>query len=83
MMMMTVVVWREDERVNFFDSYGIPIQMYSYVTKRLRGETVVETSDRLQGLTHTCGHYCVTFCLFVSRGWSVEEFVNFWLERPV
>ena len=74
MMMMAMVVWRE--------RHGILIQMYSSVAKRSRGEDVVETSDRLQGLSRTCGHYCATFCLFVSRGWSVEEFVNFWLYRP-
>ena len=77
-----IVVWREGEKVNFFDSYGIPIQMYPSVAKRLRGKNVVETSDRLQGLTPACGHYCASFCLFVSRGWSMQEFVNYWLDRP-
>lgn len=68
-----------------FDSFGVPINLYSNVVEALttRSASVQTTNVTLQDpRTGVCGDHGVAFCLAASRSLTLSEFVDYWKYWP-
>ena len=67
--------------VNYFDSFGRHPGVHPRLADKFRREAeLVNYNQHLfQNLSSTaCGDYCILFCFFASRGWSMQRYVD-WL----
>jgi hypothetical protein len=66
----------------FFDSYGLAPSIYRSVNAALGHNETRYTDVRLQNVnSDSCGHYCVAYCLAVTRNLSLDRFVDYWKKR--
>ena len=68
--------------VEFFDSYGLPVEMYPLIHSTLDPLPITSNSTQLQCLsTDVCGNYCVALGLAVARGVDMRTFVSYWRNK--
>ena len=71
----------EDNVIYYFDSFGRNPASYSYVAETLLlSNKIIEWNKYFfqNPATNVCGDYCTLFALLVSRGWHLQQYVN-WL----
>ena len=64
-------------KVEYFDSLGVPVRdaFLDFVT--CHGHNYYSyNSDRVQGFSDACGHYCLFFCYYRARGELFETIMN-------
>lgn len=81
----TAIFINENRELNYFDSYGRPpksLHMTRFIQRNSRKAKFSKTV--LQDVKSTvCGQYCIVFLLFLSRGISMEEFLNIFSNSPI
>ena len=71
----------EKGEIEFFDSFGLPPNMYEGVQEFLKGQrpnSVIYNHRQLQSTkSDACGHYCLFFSHYRSKGVRMEKIVEF------
>ena len=67
----------DDDTLEFFDSFGLPPDMYN-LTENLPETTAISYNSRqLQSYySEVCGHYCLYYCYFKVRGYRMSDIVS-------
>lgn len=76
-----IAMFFENERLDFFDSFGFAPQDYDdAVMKFIQKQNIKDvfyTNRQLQSIdSDACGHYCILFALFRSKGESLQESIT-------
>ena len=78
-----VAVFSENEQLEFFDSFGLPPDVYEGVVSFLRAQGWPEEFDatyndeQIQSIdSDACGHYCILFCHFRARGVAYADILR-------
>lgn len=74
-------IYITDKYYNVFDSYGRNLNNDSYISSFLRSyankrEYTYSPFVLQQNTTSTCGLFCILFILIMSRGYTLNEFIN-------
>lgn len=77
------VFFRDANRCDFFDSYGLPPSSYSLCPALPcskhggSNETIFYNPFQLQDFPdRTCGHHCLFFALHRAQGFSLKQIIN-------
>ena len=63
-------------RLEMFDSYGLPPSAYNLQNK-LPADVIVYNNRPLQGLfSNVCGQYCLYYCYFKARGYAMNDILS-------
>lgn len=68
-----------DGPIEFFDSLGKDPRYYNeklYFFLCRSSKYFVKINKRIQGNTNVCGDYCLLYCYFRSKGYSMLDFLN-------
>lgn len=76
-----IAIFITDKCFNVFDSYGRDLNNDRYISSFLRSysnKRKYKYSPFIlqQSTTSTCGLFCVLFIMMMSRGYTLDEFVN-------
>ena len=69
----------DKKKCTFFDSYGNNPSVFNLNSYLKQFSIELEfNKQRLQGLTSSsCGHYCIFFIRLISRGYSLDEIIQY------
>jgi len=75
-----IAMFYENQRLDFFDSFGFAPQDYHddvmQFIQRQNVNDVFYTNEQLQSIdSDACGHYCILFGLFRAIGESLQELI--------
>ena len=66
-----------DKNVEFWDSLGQKPWTYgTYFKDFFRNKIFLYNNKQLQGYDETCGHFCLYFAFYRSRGYSIKAIAN-------
>ena len=72
------------KEVEFFDSYGLPPDLYPNIADALnilRIPKVYNATRIQQPLTDVCGQYCIAYCYASARGFDLDTIVSYWKKK--
>ena len=76
-----IAVFTVGRVIYYFDSFGRHPAVYPLLCEKfkLESNSIHYNKHLFQNLSSTaCGDYCLLFCLLLSRGWSMQRYVD-WL----
>ena len=75
-----VAMYCENDKLEFFDSFGMPPSMYEGVPifiERQRPNSIIYNCQQLQSIdTDVCGHYCITYAVWRAQDSSLQDIMH-------
>lgn len=63
--------------IEFFDSFGQQPILYNLEAKLPSAQRIVYNTKQLQSVdSQVCGHYCLFYCYYRARGYSMNQIVS-------